>query len=215
MISKKETSKFFNLYAQEFNAIYGNKNTFLNNIINKLFRKSMKLRYIKTIESCKPIEGKSIIDIGCGPGHYAIALAKKGAKSIFGIDFAKGMIDLAKQNARLADVECKCNFVLDDFLVYPIENKFDYSIVMGFMDYIENPKEVIIKVLSTTKSKAFFSFPRDEGILAWQRKLRYKRRCNLFMYNAEQLHKLFADLSYKKIEVEKISRDFFVTVYME
>jgi hypothetical protein len=70
-------------------------------------------------------------------------------------------------------------------------------------------------VLSITKSKAFFSFPAEGGILAWQRKLRYKKRCDLFMYNIEELHELFGSVSYKKIEFQKIGRDFFVTIFME
>jgi len=214
-VSKKKISDFFDSYAGDFNAIYGNKNTLLNTIVNKFFRKSMKRRYIKTIEGCCPIEGKSVIDIGCGPGQYSITLARMGAKYVCGIDFAKGMIDLARQNARRLGVEDRCNFILADFMTYPIEDIFDYSIIMGFMDYIENPRKVIEKVLFVTRSKAFFSFPVDRGILAWQRKLRYKRRCDLFMYNLEQLDQLFMNKIHKKVEVEKIRRDFFVTVYVE
>lgn len=62
---KNKTSEFFNSYAHDFNAIYGN-NTFLNKLINKYFKKSMKLRYLKTIEGCHPLHGKRVIDIGCG-----------------------------------------------------------------------------------------------------------------------------------------------------
>ncbi len=215
MVPKRSTSEFFDSYTHNFNAIYGNKNTFLNNLINRYFRKSMKLRYTKTIEGCYPIEGKSVIDIGCGPGYYGITLAKRGAKFVYGIDFAGGMINLARQNAEDAGVGYKCNFVLGDFMKDDIKDKFDYSIVMGFMDYIEEPRRVIEKVLSITKSKVFFSFPLDKGILAWQRKLRYKKRCDLFMYNAEQLQRLFDEMNCKRVEIEKISRDFFVTVYIE
>jgi len=208
------TSGFFDSYAQDFNAIYGNKNNLLNNLINKLFRKTMKIRFSKTVEGCFPIDGKNVIDIGCGPGHYSITLAQKGASHILGIDFAEGMINHAKKNAEHAGALSTCDFVLGDFSTYDFRNRFDYSIIMGFMDYIEKPKEVIEKVLSITKSKAFFSFPSDRGFLAWQRKLRYKRKCRLFMYNVEQLHELFKDLDYKEIKVEKLDRDYFVTVFM-
>ena len=98
---------------------------------------------------------------------------------------------------------------------YSIREKFDYSVVMGFMDYIKEPKRIVERVLSITKSKAFFSFPADGGILAWQRKLRYKRRCDLFMYSIEELRELFADMNYKSIESERIGRDFFITIFME
>ena len=58
---------------------------------------------------------------------------------------------------------------------------------MGFMDYMPDPEKVVAKVLSLTRSKAFFSFPVAGGILGWQRQMRYKKRCDLFLYTEEQL----------------------------
>ncbi|MBI4847193.1 MAG: methyltransferase domain-containing protein [Nitrospirae bacterium] len=210
----KSTSGFFHSYAHDFNAIYGNKNTPLNSLINRIFRKSMRLRYAKTIEGCYPIEGKRVIDIGCGPGHFSIALARMGAQYVRGMDFAEGMIKIAKANAEDAGVGEACDFIMGDFTKDGIDGDFDYSIVMGVMDYIEEPKKAIEKVMSITKSKAFFSFPVDGGILAWQRKIRYRQRCELYMYTQEKLHELFSSSAgCGKFEIVKISRDFFVTAF--
>jgi len=209
---QNKTSEFFNRYAHDFSDIYGNKNTFPNSFINNCFRKAMKYRYSKSVNSCYPIEGKSVLDVGCGPGHYSVELAKRGAKYILGIDFSEEMINLAMEKSKLAQVENRCVFVFGDFLECDITEKFDYSIVMGFMDYVEKPIEIIGKVLSVTKLKAFFSFPIDAGILAWQRKLHYRRRCDLYMYNIDYLHLLFDGMKYNKMEIEKSGREFFVTV---
>ena len=210
-----DTAQFFDNYARDFNAIYGTKNTFFNSIINKLFRKSMKLRFEKTIEECSPIEGKSVIDIGCGPGHYGITLAKRGAGSVFGIDFSQSMIDIAVKNAGQAGVQGKCTFVVDDFLTFETDKTFDYAIVMGFMDYIAEPDYVIEKLLSLTGEKALFSFPVDGGILSWQRKIRYKKKCDLYMYKYEMIQKILESAHCKHFDIQKISRDFFVSVSME
>ena len=209
------TAQFFDSYAEDFNAIYGTKNTIFNNIINKLFRKSMKLRFEKTIEECSQIEGKSVIDIGCGPGHYGITLAKIGAGSVFGIDFSQSMIDIAVKNAGKAGVQEKCTFIVDDFLTFETDNTFDYAIVMGFMDYTAEPDKAIEKVLSLTREKALFSFPVDGGILALQRKIRYKKKCDLYMYKYEVIQKIFKSAPCKDFDIQKISRDFFVSVSME
>ncbi len=207
-------SEFFDGYAKDFNAIYGNKNTPLNNLVNKYLRKSMRLRYERTIEGSMPIAGKSVIDIGCGPGHYGVELARLGAGRVLGVDFAEGMLDIARANADRLGVKDKCEFKIGDFLTFPVNEKFDYAIVMGFMDYIKDPRKLIEKVLSVTKGKAFFSFPIDGGLLAWQRKKRYKSRCELYMYTMDQLKELFAGLTAKKVDFEKIGRDIFVTVHM-
>jgi 2-polyprenyl-3-methyl-5-hydroxy-6-metoxy-1,4-benzoquinol methylase len=212
--SANRTSEFFHSYAHDFNAIYGNSNTFVNRWINRYLRASMRLRYEKTIAGCSPIEGKSVLDIGCGPGHYSVALAKNGAARVYGIDFADEMIAIASQNAAASGVEGRCQFARHDFLADPIDGKYDYTIAMGFMDYMADPRKTIDKVLSVTKGKAFFSFPTDGGLLAWQRKLRYKQRCPLYLYSQAQLDQLFSGVGRARVRCERIARDYFVTVTM-
>jgi 2-polyprenyl-3-methyl-5-hydroxy-6-metoxy-1,4-benzoquinol methylase len=208
------TSEFFSSYAHDFNAIYGNSNTFVNRWINRYLRASMRLRYEKTIEGCSPIQGRTVLDIGCGPGHYSVALAKNGAAQVYGIDFADEMISIADKNAQSNGVEGRCKFERVDFLADPIPDKYDYTIAMGFMDYMPDPKKTVEKVLSLTKSKAFFSFPAEGGLLAWQRKLRYKQRCPLFLYTEAQIRQLFSGLRAEQVRIERIARDYFVTVTM-
>jgi 2-polyprenyl-3-methyl-5-hydroxy-6-metoxy-1,4-benzoquinol methylase len=215
MTAKQNASDFFDSYAHDFDAIYGHKNSFINRLINYFFRKSMRLRYRKTIEGCLPVEGRTALDVGCGPGHYCIALARRGIGEVWGIDFAPAMIELAQQKAKAAGVNERCRFITGDYLVYKFDRIFDYCVLTGFMDYIADPERVIDKTLSLTSSKAFFSFPAAEGFLAWQRRVRYKKKCDLYMYNREGIEKLFLGKSCRDIKIEKISRDYFVTVLME
>ena len=214
------TAKFFDGYANDFSAIYGNDNTVVNAVVNRVFRRSMRLRYERTLEGCSPIEGKSVIDIGCGPGHYSVALASRGAARVLGVDFAPGMIDLARARAAGAGVADRCTFTLGDFLAATgqgqgqdkDQDKFDYAVVMGFMDYIEEPRALIEKVLRVCRGKAFFSFPAEGGLLAWQRKLRYRSRCPLYLYGESQIRTLFSGLGTGGVSVEPIDRDYFVTL---
>ena len=129
-----------------------------------------------------------------------------------GIDFAEGMLKLAAEHAKKVGVGDRCKFMVADFYKYPPEEIFDYVIVMGFMDYMPDPEKVVAKVLSLTRNKAFFSFPVAGGILGWQRKLRYKKRCDLFLYTEEQLKQIFSNFPEVTATIEPISRDFFVTL---
>jgi 2-polyprenyl-3-methyl-5-hydroxy-6-metoxy-1,4-benzoquinol methylase len=207
-----QTATFFDSYARDFEAIYGNKNTPVNRVVNRYFRKSMRLRYEWTIAGCSPIEGKSVLDIGCGPGHYSVELARRGAGEVLGIDFAKGMIGLAEERARAAGVADRCKFELGDILEAKINRKFDYTIVMGFMDYVEDPRRMIDRILDVTSGKAFISFPVNGGLLAWQRKLRYRQRCPLYMYDEAGLRDLFRSYRDVRVSIEPAARDFFVTI---
>jgi 2-polyprenyl-3-methyl-5-hydroxy-6-metoxy-1,4-benzoquinol methylase len=202
---------FFDHYAVDFNAIYGTESGLVSSIVSRLFRKSMKLRYFMTMEGCQPVADKTVLDIGCGPGHYAVSLAKMGAKSVTGIDFADGMLNIARERAAREGVQEVCRFEKLDFLSHDISERFDYVVVMGFMDYVANPKVAVRRVLELTNQRAFFSFPKAAGLLAWQRQLRYRNRCPLFLYTKAQIQQIFA-IDGIDVSITEIERDFFASV---
>src|SRR5579862_9347786 len=201
-MNAERTQGFFHQYAGDFDAIYSNRNGLFNGVVNNLFRKSMKLRFRKSIEGCDPIQGKTVLDVGCGPGHYSITLAQRGAAHVTGIDFADGMLKIAGEHAQRAGVGGRCEFKVADFSKFTAAERFDYVIVMGFMDYMADPKQIVKQVISLTQSKAFLSFPCAGGFLAWQRSLRYKKRCDLFLYQRADLERLFAGFPEVKAKIE-------------
>ena len=211
-MSSDRTQSFFDGYAADFGSIYNTGTGVFRNWINRTFRTSMMLRYAKTLEGCAPVQGKTVLDIGCGPGHYSVALAERGAAHVVGLDFAEGMLKLASERATLAGVTDRCDFRNQDFFSFDERESFDYLILMGLMDYMAEPRKVIEKVLTLTRSKAFLSFPVDGGFIAWPRKLRYRRRCDLFLYTRRQLEELFLPFTGVDVEIEDISQDFFVTI---
>jgi SAM-dependent methyltransferase len=209
------TQDFFDQYAKDFNAIYGNENTLFNRVINRFLRRSMYTRFVKTLEGCSPIEGRSVVDIGCGPGHYGVALARMGARHVYALDFAPGMVDLARRNARSAGVADRFQFVEGDFMTHEFPETYDYAILMGFMDYMEEAEKVVRKALSIARKKIFISFPAAGGFLAWQRQLRYKRKCELYPYRPDQIRATIEQAGAVRYEVEKIQRDYFVTIHID
>ena len=202
---------FFDRYAADFDSIYGTSGGLVTGVVNRLFRSSMKLRFIKTLEACQPLEGRDVLDIGCGPGHYSVALARMGARSVLGVDFAEGMLDIARRRAADAGVAEVCRFEQADFFVHDFHRTFDYLVVMGFMDYVEDAGTAVRRILDLTGRKAVFSFPVAGGILGWQRQRRYRDRCALFLYRREAIERLFAGISSVSVAIEQIDRDFFVT----
>jgi SAM-dependent methyltransferase len=211
-MSSDRTRSFFDGYAADFGGIYSPSTGVIKSWINRTFRASMMLRYAKTLEGCAPVQGKTVLDIGCGPGLYSVALAERGAGRVVGLDFAEGMLKLARERASLAWVAGRCDFRNQDLFSFDEHESFDYVILMGFMDYMAEPRKVIEKVLTLARSKAFLSFPVDGGFIAWQRKLRYRRRCDLFLYTRRQVEELFLPFTGVDVEIEDIAQDFFVTI---
>tara|TARA_R110000824_G_scaffold198336_3_gene382323 strand:+ start:2325 stop:2996 length:672 start_codon:yes stop_codon:yes gene_type:complete len=73
------------------------------------------------------LTGKTVIDIGCGDGYYAIQCAKKEAKYVLGIDIDSLRIKrgiLAKEVFNLNNVNFKCIDLYNDSIK-------EFDIVMG------------------------------------------------------------------------------------
>jgi SAM-dependent methyltransferase len=210
-VPSDRTSTFFDSYAADFDGIYGRRGGPLKRLVNRRFRRSMRERFALTVAGCDPAAGRTVIDVGCGPGYYAVTLASRGAR-VVGIDFAPAMIDLAVENAQTGGVADRCTFLVQDILDYQPPKPFDFAVVMGFMDYVAEPERLVRRVLDITRGRAFFSFPANRGFLAWQRRLRYRFKCDLFMYRREQIDRLMDQLGVTQYTIEDIHRDYFVTV---
>lgn len=204
--------QFFDGYAADFDAIYGGKRRGVSRLLDRALRRSMLLRYQRSISGCTPIEGRTALDVGTGPGHYAVALARRGAARVVGVDPAPGMLKLARAHAQLAGVEDRCEFVDATLEGYAPGERFDYVIIMGVMDYVADPRPFVELALARAKVRAFFSFPAAGGLLAALRSYRYRRRTPLFLYTRRDLDALFAAVAPSRHSIVKIARDFFVEV---
>ncbi|MBI3585865.1 MAG: methyltransferase domain-containing protein [Ignavibacteriales bacterium] len=73
-------------------------------------------RYLLEGVKRESIQGKNIIDIGCGVGSLHLTLLKEGAAQSVGIDISEGMIDQAKKFSSELGVQEKTQYVLGDFV---------------------------------------------------------------------------------------------------
>lgn len=74
------------------------------------------------------LHGKSLIDIGCGPGNYSVEFTKKGA-NVLGIDLSQKMLDKARNNAKMADVKLTLQKA-DAHLIPCQDNSFDIAVII-------------------------------------------------------------------------------------
>ncbi len=213
MTGSREAGQFFDGYAHDFDAIYGGgKRTRLRRLLDDVFRRSMRLRFERTLAECRPAEGKTILDVGCGPGHYGVALASEGAARVVMLDPAQEMIQIASERARHAGVLDRCEFVHATFDAYPPDERFDCCILMGVMDYIADPDACVRHAVEVARGRVFLSFPADGGVLAAIRRYRYRDRTPLYLYRERQLHALMDDEARGHYSLERMARDFFVSV---
>lgn len=104
------------------------------------------------------LDGKRVCDIGCGPGLYAMRMARRGA-SVTGVDFSSRSIDHARAAAVKAGVEAA--FIVGDYLKEPIPGGQDLvCLIYGDMCTLspENRRTVVANVRAALKPGGVFIF---------------------------------------------------------
>ena len=97
------TQRYFDANAAQFDSIY-HEGQSVSRAFNRAFRRAIYERFAITFGESEPISGKSVLDIGCGSGRYAVEFARRGAARVVGLDYAAGMLNLAREYARSANV---------------------------------------------------------------------------------------------------------------
>ncbi len=91
------------------------------------------------------IRGKTILDVGCGPGHFVNALNIAGYHAT-GIDINKKYIEFAKKNY-------SGNFLQTDAAKLPLKNKqFDTVFVRSILEHVKDDLEIIKEALRVGKN---------------------------------------------------------------
>jgi putative methylase len=55
---------------------------------------------------------KTVVDLGCGTGRFAIGAALLGAKEVFGVDVDRVVVRMAQDNAKRMNVKTETNWVV-------------------------------------------------------------------------------------------------------
>ena len=79
-IELQKQSHFWDTEIQSFDAIYTHRKSYINTLMDKVFRKDMYQRFEFTINHSDPIEGRTFLDVGCGTALYSVEFARKGAE---------------------------------------------------------------------------------------------------------------------------------------
>jgi ubiquinone/menaquinone biosynthesis C-methylase UbiE len=71
---------YFNREAARFDAIYDQRKPWTQRIVDRLFRGVVVERFRLICNLAPGSDAWSVLDVGCGSGRYAIALARAGAR---------------------------------------------------------------------------------------------------------------------------------------
>jgi 2-polyprenyl-3-methyl-5-hydroxy-6-metoxy-1,4-benzoquinol methylase len=197
------TQRYFDRHAERFDSIY-HEGAPLERALNRWLRKAIYERFAITFEHSEPLTGKTVLDIGCGSGRYAVEFAKRGAARVVGVDYAPGMLSLAREYARHEGVADRCEFREGDFTTATLDEKFDVVIAIGVFDYQDQPAEFMRRMRDRSRGKVIASFPGRSLIRMPLRKLRYWwSDCPVLFYRDAEVRALGA--GFTSVEIVPIT----------
>ncbi|MCS7012653.1 MAG: class I SAM-dependent methyltransferase [Chloroherpetonaceae bacterium] len=77
-----------------------------------------------------------ILDIGCGSGDFAIALATRNVKEVVGIDFSRPSIEKAIQKSAALSLPCK--FICADVATLSGEDVYDFVLLNDVSEHLSD-----------------------------------------------------------------------------
>ncbi|MFL2693670.1 MAG: bifunctional 2-polyprenyl-6-hydroxyphenol methylase/3-demethylubiquinol 3-O-methyltransferase UbiG [Gammaproteobacteria bacterium] len=89
------------------------------------------------------LEGKKILDVGCGGGILAEALSELGA-NVTGIDASENTIGVAKSHSK--SINSNVRFIqntIEEFIASNPDEKFDVITCLEMLEHVPSPGEII------------------------------------------------------------------------
>jgi 2-polyprenyl-3-methyl-5-hydroxy-6-metoxy-1,4-benzoquinol methylase len=199
------TQRYFDRTAAGFDSIYHERQP-LARAFNRTFRKAIYERFAITFAESEPIAGKSVLDVGCGSGRYAVEFARRGAARVVGLDYAAGMLRLARDYAKASGVADTCEFLEADFTTFSLGERFDIVIAIGVFDYQDKPVEFLRRMLDQCQGRVIATFPGHSLVRMRIRRLRYWfKDCPVLFYSERDVQDTAARAGLKRVRIVPIT----------
>ena len=169
------------------------------------------LKWARVQDSLAPLEGRNILDVGCGNGYYALQMRKSGARAVIGVDpTLLYVMQFLAVNVFLNDPGV---FILPARLhELPLPaRKFDTTFSMGVLYHQRAPIDHLLQLRQTLRPGGqlvleTIYLPGDDACAATPED-RYARMRNVWMLpTVTELSTWMARSGYKDIEVIDKSR---------
>lgn len=122
-----------------------------------------------TLELLGNVNGKKLLDFGCGTGIYAKLLTKKGAK-ISGFDISPEMLEIAKNE------NPKLNLKLGSGYKIPFKEKFDIVLASLVVHYLQDWNKMLKEVKRVLKKGGEFVFSTGNPVAEARKKIHHGKK---------------------------------------
>ena len=143
------------------------------------------------------VAGMDVVDVGCGVGYGAQALAKAGAKSVLALDLSTDAVEHGRKNFFHPNLSLE----VGDAEKFTVEEKVDVATCFELIEHVNNPSAVLDRIVAALK-------PGGLLILSTPRPLEEIRtHFHVHEMNLEELKSKLSD-RFKNVEVGFQSNHF-------
>jgi 2-polyprenyl-3-methyl-5-hydroxy-6-metoxy-1,4-benzoquinol methylase len=164
---------YFSDFADDYDSAVDGRpaRSVLHGIVNRLFRRNTlraRSRVVEDVLARCNIAGKTVLDLGCGPGDLAVIAAKMNAR-VTGVDIVDEMIAIANSRASRAGVADSVDFRVADLVAAPVDAA-DVTLLVGVIEYYGDLRPLLAQACRATREVLVIADTRGPY---WRRQLRY------------------------------------------
>lgn len=162
-----------------------------------LWRHVKQTEFTAVMGLLEPRPGQSLMDVGCGPGFYAIPLEVDFGVRVLGVDSSPGML----RSLREAGVRTHFSPIEE----LQLDERFDLILMAGVLEFVANPDLAFEKAKDHLRAggKLVVLFPRACLVGQIYRGFHELQGCPTFIRELRHYDKCAADRGFK-IEVARV-----------
>ena len=113
---------------------------------------------LEWINALAPLAGKRVLDVGCGGGILAEAIAKKGA-NVKGIDLSEKALKVAELHSLESEVQVSYELIAAEALAAREAGQYDVVTCMEMLEHVPDPSAIVQACAALVKpgGRLFFS----------------------------------------------------------
>src|SRR5215469_10254389 len=150
---RRAHGNYFRSVAENWERLYEDKH-----LTARIYqeRKDMTLDWI---EGFSLPDSARVLDLGCGAGYTAVALARRGYR-VHAVDSEQTMLDIASRHAQAAGVSV--SLAIGDAHELQFEDDtFDVVVALGLIPWLHSPQEVLRELRRVIRAGGFLVISSD------------------------------------------------------
>jgi ubiquinone/menaquinone biosynthesis C-methylase UbiE len=137
---QKRVDRFFRTQAEFW------RDTYLRNDVLGTVNRQRQAVALGYVDELPLLKGSRVLEIGCGAGYMAIALAQRGFV-VQAVDHAPEMIELARRHVKHAGLDDRVHTSIEDAHKLSFEDEsFDLVVSLGVINWLYDLRKALVEI---------------------------------------------------------------------